>query len=501
MSVLVIRALLWGQRSGLAARTSVSKVFTSSRVFSSSTDDDDEIAKARKAAEIAKWRAELHKFEAEAEKAKVDAAAHVDKVKVEAGSSYDRWMAQRIALFMSIGAVVLAAGYLAYDEVTHSKAFVRWNMKRVIRSGPPDLLLPDAVPAERRFVLREPRVVNGFPQFILGPSGSGKSSLMADTVRELKKKKVPVVYFSTRSSYDQNNEWKALSGIPALEAAARKFCKAVGYPESSSLMSRWRTKEGTVGWPWSVQAVFVPKPEDLFTNAIDELFDVCSELRHETGKVPYIVIDEFHDFMSENLQSAGGGNLFKFLADKVITFGTDRGHVQFVAGTSGSEVLSDLEERTKATNYRIRAFYTEDPSFEAVRARLQALGYSDGVAKRILASCGTRLRVLKPFLVQDSAMSEADVERELVEVRNMAKKYIDSFIMRADKAGVKREAEALLDKLDKGQSVELEDIPPPLLSPFPNKVLFWGAGNRISAQTIPVTEAWKQRRGKVKAAT
>ncbi len=516
MSVLVARALLWGQRGGLAARTSISPLVTSFRLFSSSTDDD-EIAKARKRAELQKIevdaaayvekvkadvaahadkaKIEVDKVKAEAEKAKVDAAAHADKVKAEAGSAWDSWWAQRIKRFMSIGTFVLGAGYLAYDEITHSKAFVRWNMKRVIRAGPPDILLPDAVPAERRFVLREPRVVEGFPHLILGPSGTGKSSLMADMVRELKKNKTPVVYFSTRSSYEQNQGGKPLTGINALEVAARKFCEAVGYPESSSFSSRWKTKEGTVSWPWSMQAVFVPKPNDIFYSAIDALFDVCAELRRETGKVPYVIIDEFHDFMNENLRSAGGDNLFNFLADKLITFGTDRGNVQFVAGTSGSEILSDLEKYTNASNFRMRPFYTEDPSTEAVRARLKTLGYSDDAARRILATCGTRLRVLKPFLVQDSAMSDADVEHELVEVRSLAKGYLDSFIKRADEAGVKREAEAILDKLDKGRAVELQEIPPALQSPFPNKVFFWARGNMMVFQSVPVSEAWKERRG------
>ncbi len=92
-------------------------------------------------------------------------------------------------------------------------------------------------------------------------------------------------------------------------------------------------------------------------------------------------------------------------------------------------------------------------------------------------------------------MSDADVEHELVEIRNLAKGYLDSFIKRADEAGVKREAEAILDKLDEGRAVELQEIPPALQSPFPNKVFFWARGNRTVFQSVPVSEAWKERRG------
>ena len=50
--------------------------------------------------------------------------------------------------------------------------------------------------------------------------------------------------------------------------------------------------------------------------------------------------------------------------------------------------------------YRIRRFFTDDPTEEIVAARLKVQGYTDTTAQRIISTCGTRLRVLKPFLIQ-----------------------------------------------------------------------------------------------------
>jgi energy-coupling factor transporter ATP-binding protein EcfA2 len=609
--------LLWRQR-GLVARTS----FSSFRWFSSSSDGDDEIAKARKEADLAELRCKLaeHRSKeriAEAEAAareanlkaesaahadnlkaeaaareanlkaeaaareanlkaesaahadnlkaeaaareanlkaeaaareanlKAEAAAHADKVKseadkakaeadsaragadsaragadsaragadsaragadsaragagsawAEAGSARDRLWAQRTALLLSTGALVLCAAYLAYDEVTHSRAFVRWYMKRVISAGPADSLLPEVVPEDRLFVLQDPEVDHGTPLLILGPSGSGKSSLMAKMVRDLKAKKVPVAYFSTRSAYEEK-DGEPLSGAPALELASRKFCVAVGYPERPSLLSQWKAKDASLGMPSGLKASVIHETGPTvkhFRNAIDELFEACSELRDETGKVPYIIVDEFHDFMSERLRWAGGEALFVIFANHMLKFCLDRARVEVVAGASGSALLSDLERMTKAKDDRVDTFYTEDPTEAAVRTRLLKLTYSDAVATRIIDSCGTRLRILKPFLIRGKAMPEADVERKLNKAGKRAEQSIKSLLRRAEEAGVKKELVAIFRKLDKGEKVDDGDVPRALRSPFPNNILYWAEGGVVTFQSVPVKTAWKELR-------
>ena len=198
-------------------------------------------------------------------------------------------------------------------------------MKRVLRAGPPDDALAPVVPESRRFALQEPRLVAGSPLLVLGPSGSGKSSLMAKMVRDLKAKKVPVAYFSTRTAIDEKPSDQALSGGPALVQAARKFCEAVGYPERPSLLSRWTVKDATVNVPTGpVQLSVVYEAENQFAAAISELFAVCAELRAEDGTAPFIVFDEFHELMSERLRNVGGENLFALVANNALTYCLDR---------------------------------------------------------------------------------------------------------------------------------------------------------------------------------
>ena len=95
-------------------------------------------------------------------------------------------------------------------------------------------------------------------------------------------------------------------------------------------------------------------------------------------------------------------------------------------------------------------------------------------------------------------MSDSAVEGRLMEVRCLAEGYLGSLLERADKAGVKTEVEALLDKLGKGQTVLIKDVPRALRSPFPNKVLFWAGGNRMAFQSVPVKEAWDELQGKAR---
>lgn len=75
-------------------------------------------------------------------------------------------------------------------------------------------------------MLREPHLVAGSPLLVLVPSGSGKSSLMAKMVRDLKAKIMPVAYFSTRTAVDDKPDGQALSGGQALVLAARPTSSA-----------------------------------------------------------------------------------------------------------------------------------------------------------------------------------------------------------------------------------------------------------------------------------
>ncbi len=437
----------------------------------------------------------------EAEAAADAAAANKRKAALEVEAAGENKWARRAAvgtLLLTTSALFLGAAYLAYDELTHSKVFVRWRMKRVLRAGPPDDALPPLVPENRRFALREPHLVAGSPLLVLGPSGSGKSSLMAKMVRDLKAKKVPVAYFSTRTSVDEKPNSQTLSGGQALVLAAHKFCEAVGYPERPSRLSQLSQLK-VLGASFTVptgpaHVSVVYEAENQFAAAISELFAVCAELSAEESTTPFIVLDELHDLMSERLRKVGGENLFALIANKALADCLDRGKVEFVAAASGSELPTSLAELTKLRGDRVRLFFTDDPTEEAVAARFKAQGYSQTTAQRIISSCGTRLRVLKPFLTSDSSLTEAQVAAELDDINAKATAAVRSLLRRAKGAEVSKDLVAVLDKLGKDKVVVLADLPPVLLSPFPNNVLYQGKAERVMFQSLPLKKAWKELR-------
>ncbi len=517
MSLLAARALLWRQHA-YAARASFSPLLASLRWSSSGGsphDGDDDIAKARKAAELAELlsrqreavnRADKSKAEAaeaanradkskaEVDKSKAEAATEMEntrKAKAEADAAGENKWARRAA----VGVLTLGAAYLAYDEFIHSKVFVRWRMKLILRAGPPDAALAPAVPESRRFALAEPMLVAGLPLLVLGPSGSGKSSLMAKMARDLKAKKVPVAYFSTRTAIEEKPNGQELSGGQALILVAHKFCEAVGYPERPSLLSQWKVKIATVNVPTGpAQVSVVYEAVNQFAAAISELFAVCAELRVEEGTVPFIVLDEFHDLMSERLRKVGGENLFALVANNALAYCLHREKVELIAAGSGSELATSLGELTKLRGNRVRIFFTDDPTEEAIAARFKAQGYSDATAQRIISSCGTRLRVLKPFLTPDSSLTEAQVAVELNNIKERAISSVRSLLRRAQVAEVSKELVAILDKLGKDELVVLADLPPVLLSAFPNDVLYQGDEERVMFQSHPVKNAWRELR-------
>ena len=135
-----------------------------------------------------------------------------------------------------------------------------------------------------------------------------------------------------------------------------------------------------------------------------------------------------------------------------------------------------------------------------IAARFKAQGYSDATAQRIISSCGTRLRVLKPFLIPvssltpDRSLPEAQVAVELDDIKTEATAAVRSLLDRAKEADVSKDLVAVLNMLENDELVFVEDLPPSLRSPFPNDALYQWKGKRVMFQSLPVKKAWKELR-------
>jgi energy-coupling factor transporter ATP-binding protein EcfA2 len=545
MSMLVARAFLWRQRA-IAARTSFSPLLTSLRWSSSGSPpdgDDDDIAKARKATVLAKLRAE----EANA---KANAAAYADKVKAEAAEAANRadkvkaetaeaanradkvkaetavsqesandylWVRRAVGgvAGVLVGTLVLGGLYLCYDHYTHhNRAHLRRRIRKTLLAGPYDGLLPR--PPRISPLPMPPFPIENMnrPVLVLGASGSGKSTQMGDLARTLKKRGVPVVYFRFRTSRQVSAHERAAHGleseelpresgssVPLLTVAAQRFYLAVGYPERSSFLSRWQMKGFKLSWEGPELNASPDAVANRFTDAITDLFAVCGELymeREMDPKVPpadcapVVLSDELHDLLHDRYHNEGGKNVFAHFGNEMTHSCADSHMSRVVLAASGAGLLKELEDRSAAGGDRVVSYTQRDPPESVVRERLAGLGYSQASVDAIVTTCGTRVRLLYPFL--ESRL--ADIHSVLEPLQSAAKEKVAMLMARCPEKSERKRLVKLLDKLAESPSstVLVERFPEAVQAPFPNKVLLRHVGGEASFQTEAVRQAWLRNR-------
>ena len=87
--------------------------------------------------------------------------------------------------------------------------------------------------------------------------------------------------------------------------------------------------------------------------------------------------------------------VFNFLAQQLIDYGTTKGLVRSVVSGSSAELLNKLDETSVASGERVECYALLDPPEDEVRKALVGAGYSAEDAARIVLSCGARLRPLE----------------------------------------------------------------------------------------------------------
>jgi energy-coupling factor transporter ATP-binding protein EcfA2 len=523
--------------------------------FSSSSDD---VANARKEAELAELRARLRKADAEADeaanradkvKAEADEAANrADKVKAEtaeataraakvkaetgeataraamitsetdasAKTANDLLWARRTVAGVLIGAVVLGGSFLAYDHYTHhNRAYLRRRIRQTLLAGPNDGLLP-LPPRISPLPLPPFPIVNmNRPVLVLGASGSGKSTQMGDLARTLKQQGVPVVYFRFRTSRQvATREWAARglepeqlprredgSKAPSLTVAAQRFYQAVGYPEQSSYLSRWQMKGFKLSWEGPELNASPDAVANRFTDAITDLFAVCGELYMEreadptvspADRAPVVLSDELHDLLHDRFHSEGGKVVFAHFGNEMTHSCADSHMSRVVLAASVAGLLKELEDLSAAGGDRVFSYTQPDPPESVVRERLAALGYDQASMDAIVATCGTRVRLLYPFL--ESRLM--DIHTVLKPLQTAADDKVVALMARCPEKSERKRLVKLLDTLAETptSTVLIERFPEVVQRPFPNKVLLRQLGGKASFQTEAVRQAWLRNR-------
>jgi energy-coupling factor transporter ATP-binding protein EcfA2 len=499
-------------------------------------------AKAKAEADKAKADATAHeaKAKAEADKAKADATAHEAKVKaeateaanradkvkaeaIEAANRADKVKAEtatetettrakrnsRWAWLAASGALVVGAAYLAYDHyLHHNRAVLRRRIREKFLAGPDDDLLPKLPPFPLLPVPPLPAENMTVPLLLLGASGSGKSTQLGMLARDFKKKGVPVIYFRFRAApegapHGPSRDDEPPAPPPDLNIAAQRFYQAVGYPERSSFLSRWKVS-GLGLFSSGVQVSATREHvRSRFTEAITDLFVVSGELfkeRHadptipDDDRVPVVLSDELHDLLHDRNRDVGGAAVFSHFGNEMTVANVDTVMSRTILAASGAELLTELKCQSAAGGDKVSPYMQPDPQESVVRERLAEVGYDRSSVDAIVATCGTRVRLLAPFLKSRLAVISAHLE-----LRNAAaEEYVSALMARCPEKADRRKLVQLLDKLaESPTSTEmLERFPAAAQKPFPNQALLRHVGGKASFQTEAVRQAWIRTRDK-----
>jgi hypothetical protein len=478
---------------------------------------------ADRAAEAANRAAKLKAEATEAADRAAEAADRGNKIKAEtakiiletrvsekrANDSLWAWRAAAGVVGVLVGAVVFGGLFLAYDHFTHhNKAYLLRRIKAKLVAGPDENLLPK--PPSFSPLPLPPLSIEDMnaPLLVLGASGSGKSSQLAELARTFKEKGVPVVYFRFRAARELDPDGPPRDGEPQaappdLTIAARRFYEAVGYPEQASIVSRWRVD----GFGLSASGVQLSAArehvESRFREAISDLYVVCGELYSErkadpripvADRRPVVLSDELHDLLHDRFRNVGGEAIFTHFGNEMTQSDVDASRSRTILAASGAELLQELRNHSAARNDRVLPYMQPDPPASSVRERLAEVGYDPATVDAIVATCGTRVRLIAPFL----SSRRADVSTLLHLLEAAAEEKVNALIARCPEQAERRRLVQLLDKLaESPTSAELVSRFPAaaVQKPFPNEALLRHVGGRASFQSEAVRQAWIRTRG------
>lgn len=313
-----------------------------------------------------------------------------------------------------------------------------WRIKRKLqtpRAVPRPIVGPTLPPGGHPLLLS--RLSYDKPMMLLGPTGSGKSTVLARLSAEASswsaaevvgatavqatgttmRTGVPVAFLSVRrgnASRDVNTPLTQLQAAAQLDAMAAEIFKEIGFPERRSLLSRFSIALLTLPIPGVLvsvpvtvdQAVSVPRA----VQALQLLFSVCVELRDErmdaglsaSDAAPLVLCDEMEDLIKEErLANIGGRIVFVEFARLIVKSVSDKKAVRLLAAGSSGRLATMFDALTIASRNRWEADELLDPSSRDVLRALEALRFTRPEAERVVDACGTRLRLLSPLLKGD----------------------------------------------------------------------------------------------------
>ena len=473
------------------------------------------VLRARAAAEAARAEADVAAKRALAAattmRAEADAAAKrallVERAAEAAGGDIARRL--RAARALGVAAVIFAPlAWLARDYYVHeSRTYIRRRMLQTLR----ECRLPPSVDAQRPPLLpaaQQPLTLGLLPTMLLGPTGCGKSTLLADLARTAvaPSAPAPTVFVRLRVPVSEGAAGPVGEGATLLDSAAAQFYEQIGYPRRRSFLGSVLSRGATVMGELT-QVELAPESTRLI-DALGLLFSVCEELRFERvaagisalDAAPVLLFDEVQDLIKDvRLKNAGGSLVFQTLATLIVAYGVDRGVVRVVAAGSSAELFFAFQATTAKGN-RWSVITLADPAHDTVEGALEARGYSRDEARKMIALCGTRMRLLREPLEKGPAACSAAVFVESVAASGCA--AIESVFARLDAESAARLARALdsVAAADaagdaRGARPTKEALPRCMHDADVSSALYVTPDRRLFFQSRAVARAWADTRG------
>lgn len=229
-------------------------------------------------------------------------------------------------------------------------------------------------------------------------------------------------------------------------------------------------------------------------DALEDLYWVAGALTLKRKQRSLILADEFHDLAKTN---AGRAVLNETL-NKSVTHSADTALALVWTLFTNSNGDADWFSHQ---GMRVLERYQPDPSADEVLDMLvRTKNFSPEHAEQIMLVCGRRRRLLAAFLdaSKDEVQSATWIDARLMEFKNVAWNHLVDLENRTAAPEDKIKMGEILDRLtsdtSKPSDTQRSELPKPYENPFPNRVLYQGAGKRLFFQSQAIAYIWQTRR-------
>ena len=387
-----------------------------------------------KTAEATTKKAEARVKEAEAKANEAEAKANEAKAKAneaKAKANKAKAIAKAKEVFVTIP-YFLACDYFFRGTRQGRKLLVK-SVLFSTRFKPP---IPNLSPT--RFISHSSRenvvrhsLSSSVPTMIIGPTGCGKSVLLAEIQRDfiLKSKNIfglskPSVFLALKNigKIEGTNKLNAdIDGNEALLHATHKLCIAIGYPRRLPLISRFFDR---------VTQFKVVNTSYVLQRQIQEALSILFESMADSGGL--IIVDDVLELLRDDrLKKSGGDRIFYHFATLIVSYMVNFSQVKG-AFAGSSNFLNDEFSKTVACDFRWHREYISDlPEKDLLDflTRQDRLNLKESVAKIIVEKCGTRFRIINTALLSSS--TDDDILKNVDNLYKDANQQLEAFLQLA----------------------------------------------------------------------